>query len=93
VKRATGVRLRASGILILGTMWGQKLSTVSRAKLRSTIPASLRADFVFLKPDARNLTPENAAYFLNRFSNAVRASFGFKLAGVEVSFSLVTRIS
>ena len=33
------------------------------------------------------------AYFLNRFSNAVRASFGRKLAGVDVSFSRVTRIS
>jgi hypothetical protein len=34
-----------------------------------------------------------AFYFLNKFSNAARASFGLKLAGVEVSFSLVTRIS
>ena len=32
-------------------------------------------------------------YFLNRFSNAARASFGRKVAGVEVSFSRVTRIS
>gem|GEM_PF-5491989 len=32
-------------------------------------------------------------YFLNRFSNAARASFGRRLAGVEVSFSRVTRIS
>src|ERR1019366_4786713 len=33
------------------------------------------------------------SYFLNKFSNACRASFGRKLAGVDVSFSLVTRIS
>jgi len=33
------------------------------------------------------------AYFLNKFSNAARASFGFRLAGVDVSFSRVTRIS
>lgn len=33
------------------------------------------------------------SYFLKRFSNAARASFGRKLAGVEVSFSRVTRIS
>jgi len=33
------------------------------------------------------------SYFLNKFSNAARASFGRKLAGVEVSFSRVTRIS
>jgi len=32
-------------------------------------------------------------YFLNKFSNAARASFGRRLAGVEVSFSRVTRIS
>jgi hypothetical protein len=32
-------------------------------------------------------------YFLNKLSNAARASFGRKLAGVEVSFSRVTRIS
>jgi hypothetical protein len=32
-------------------------------------------------------------YFLNRFSNACRASFGRRLAGVDVSFSLATRIS
>ena len=32
-------------------------------------------------------------YFLNKFSNAARASFGRKLAGVDVSFSRVTRIS
>lgn len=33
------------------------------------------------------------AYFLNKFSNAARASFGRRLAGVDVSFSRVTRIS
>ena len=33
------------------------------------------------------------SYFLNKFSNACRASLGRKLAGVEVSFSRVTRIS
>ena len=33
------------------------------------------------------------AYFLNKFSNAARASFGRKLAGVDVSFSRVTFIS
>ncbi len=33
------------------------------------------------------------AYFLNKLSNAARALAGFKLAGVEVSFSRVTRIS
>lgn len=38
-------------------------------------------------------SPTPGGYFLNRFSNAARASFGFKLAGVEVSFSRVTRIS
>jgi hypothetical protein len=32
-------------------------------------------------------------YFLNKFSKAWRASLGRKAAGVEVSFSLVTRIS
>jgi hypothetical protein len=32
-------------------------------------------------------------YFLNKFSNACRASFGRRLAGVDVSFSRVTRIS
>ena len=32
-------------------------------------------------------------YFLNRLSNAARASFGRRLTGVEVSFSRVTRIS
>src|SRR5271166_2102891 len=32
-------------------------------------------------------------YFLNKFSKAVRASFGRNVAGVEVSFSRVTRIS
>lgn len=32
-------------------------------------------------------------YFLNKFSNAARASLGRWLAGVEVSFSRVTRIS
>src|SRR5512142_1368876 len=32
-------------------------------------------------------------HFLNKFSNAARASFGRALAGVEVSFSRVTRIS
>jgi hypothetical protein len=32
-------------------------------------------------------------HFLNKFSNACRASLGRRLAGVEVSFSLVTRIS
>ena len=41
------------------------------------------------KPDAES----PSFYFLNKFSNAARASFGFKLAGVEVSFSRVTRIS
>ena len=34
-----------------------------------------------------------AVYFLNRFSKAARASLGRRLAGVEVSFSRVTRIS
>jgi len=32
-------------------------------------------------------------YFLNKFSKAARASLGRKLAGVDVSFSRVTRIS
>src|SRR5579864_9213126 len=32
-------------------------------------------------------------HFLNKFSNAARASLGRALAGVEVSFSRVTRIS
>jgi hypothetical protein len=32
-------------------------------------------------------------YFLNKLSNAARALVGRKLAGVEVSFSRVTRIS
>ena len=32
-------------------------------------------------------------YFLNKFSKACRASLGRRLAGVEVSFSRVTRIS
>ena len=32
-------------------------------------------------------------HFLNKFSNAARASFGRNAAGVEVSFSRVTRIS
>ena len=32
-------------------------------------------------------------HFLNRFSNAARASLGRRLAGVDVSFSRVTRIS
>ena len=32
-------------------------------------------------------------YFLNRLSNAARASEGFALIGVVVSFSVVTRIA
>jgi hypothetical protein len=32
-------------------------------------------------------------YFLNKFSNAARASLGLTLTGVDVSFSRVTRIS
>jgi hypothetical protein len=39
---------------------------------------------------ARN---DNPNHFLNKFSNAWRASLGRRVAGVEVSFSLVTRIS
>ena len=35
----------------------------------------------------------NRIYFLKRFSNAWRASLGRRVAGVEVSFSRVTRIS
>jgi len=34
-----------------------------------------------------------ARHFLNKLSNAARASLGRRLAGVEVSFSRVTRIS
>lgn len=41
----------------------------------------------------RDFLPRSGAYFLNRFSNAARASLGFRLAGVDVSFSRVTRIS
>ena len=36
--------------------------------------------------------PEDC-YFLNKLSNAALALVGFKLAGVDVSFSRVTRIS
>jgi len=46
-----------------------------------------------LRGDGFSLRPPPNAYFLNRFSNAARASFGRKLAGVDVSFSRVTRIS
>ena len=46
-----------------------------------------------------NLKPDACPYFLNKLSNAARASLGFWLAveetltGVPVSFSRVTRIS
>jgi hypothetical protein len=42
---------------------------------------------------ARRGRTQRDRYFLNRFSNAVRASVGRELAGVDVSFSRVTRIS
>jgi hypothetical protein len=44
-----------------------------------------------LPSEVRRLMSE--FYFLNKFSNAARASLGRWLAGVEVSFSRVTRIS
>jgi len=71
-------------------MWGQPPSAVRGAQLRrfrepsSVHPCGER----FL---CEGLTP--TSYFLNRFSNAARASLGFRLAGVDVSFSRVTRIS
>jgi hypothetical protein len=52
-------------------------------------PTYLRAGSV-LPSSGRRM---GSHHFLNRFSNAARASFGFKLAGVEVSFSRVSRIS
>ena len=41
----------------------------------------------------RVLCGETVPYFLNKLSNAARALLGRKLAGVEVSFSRVTRSS
>ena len=67
-------------------MGGTAASAVRGAQLRrfNLWSAVFSGELVFLTPDA---------YFLNRFSNAARASFGFNAAGVEVSFSRVTRIS
>jgi len=50
-------------------------------------------DYLVSFVNLRVLRGERRNYFLNRFSNAARASFGRRLAGVEVSFSRVTRIS
>jgi hypothetical protein len=44
-------------------------------------------------PAVRGAKLRSAFYFLNRLSNAARALLGFTVAGVEVSFSRVTRIS
>ena len=41
----------------------------------------------------RSEAPLRHGHFLNKLSKAARASRGRKLAGVEVSFSRVTRIS
>ncbi len=63
-------------------MWRQRPRPGTRLFLRQRTSASLLSSVL------------NAfAYFLNKLSNAVRASFGRRLAGVEVSFSRVTRIS
>jgi len=42
---------------------------------------------------SRSRHQESLPYFLNKLSNAARALLGRRLAGVEVSFSRVTRIS
>ncbi len=65
-------------------MWGQPPPAIRRAKL----------GWVLREEGCPRKRPAIACpYFLNKFSNACRASFGRRLAGVDVSFSLVTRIS
>jgi hypothetical protein len=70
-------------------MWGQPPSAVRGAQLRRLCQLSSVYPCVLCCKSSRG--PD--AYFLNRFSNAARASLGFSFAGVDVSFSRVTRIS
>ena len=84
-------------------MWGQPPSAVRGAKLRSAAELNGCRQSPWKSGPSRatklraneGLYPcaSSALHFLNKLSNAARASFGFRAAGVEVSFSRVTRIS
>lgn len=92
--------VRALGSLFapyVGTLIRRMLTGASDANEKSELDTAQNGEA--LKSEVRGLraAPEpierRTTYFLNRFSNAVRASFGRRLAGVDVSFSRVTRIS
>jgi hypothetical protein len=87
---------------VCGGSWGEDSRPRQRAERKLPWFFAEPLPLVFTAPKVRpssvNLVPLvgiafAVPYFLNKFSNACRASFGRKVAGVEVSFSLVTRIS
>jgi hypothetical protein len=74
-------------------MWGEPPSTVRGAELRQVSVRAQKSGPGRSPVNLSALCGGRSSYFLNKFSNAARASLGRKLAGVEVSFSRVTRIS